>query len=53
MGNLGAEVEGDNRCRLVCSIAPFVNIGRAGIYSGTKEKIEAVARGLFCYWEAR
>jgi chromosomal replication initiation ATPase DnaA len=31
----------------VCQI---FNIGRKDIYSGSREKIKAEARGLFCYW---
>ena len=45
MGSVGAEVEGDNRCHPVCSIALFVNISWKGIYSGGKEKIGVEARG--------
>jgi len=44
MGSLGAEVEGDNSCHPVCSIAPFVSIGWKGIYSGSREKIEVWKR---------
>ena len=53
MGSIGAEVEGDNRCHPVCSIAPFVNIGWKGVYPCIREKIQMEARGLFCYCAAR
>ena len=34
----------------VCEI---FNIGRKDIYSGSREKTKAEARGLFCYWAVR
>jgi hypothetical protein len=34
----------------VCQI---FNIARKDIYSGSREKIKAEARGLFCYWAVR
>ena len=34
----------------VCKI---FNLERKGIYSGSREKVKAEARGLFCYWAVR